>query len=174
MSILSGWWWLMITDWLCPPPPPGWQILAEKEEEQLGCQAFPRCSQVKGEPNLCESSLSGAWECSTADRGRRATEGMRALQDFCRPLRIQIWEVVRDWIAESGNCSVDVNTEELSFTLLCRHRLVMASVLKWIGVRQVDCGILHIAVKWMKSGLLIKCRRKYLKYATWLEIFTLK
>lgn len=105
-------------DWLTlSSASPGWQILAEKEEEQLGCKTFPRCSQVKGEPNHCESSFSGAWECSTADRGCRATEGMRPLQELCQPLRIQIWEVVRDWIAESGNCKMDVNTEDLSFTL---------------------------------------------------------
>lgn len=165
----------MITDWLglsthpspppLPPPTPlsGWQILAEKEEEQLGCQTVPWCSQVKGEPNHRESGLSWAWECSTADRGRRATEGMRALQERGQPLRIQIWELVSDWTAEQGKCKMDVRAEELPFTLssFCRRRLAMVSVLKGVAVRQVGCSELHITVRRMKSELPMKCRNKH-------------
>lgn len=162
--------WLMMTDWLIlSSASPGWQILAEKEEEQLGCQTFPWCSQVKGEPNHCESSLSGAWECSTADRGRRATEGMRALQERRRPLQIQIWEVVRG-CGELNQETVKWMSIQKSYHSLClliRCRLMMASVLTWIGVRQVDCSILHIWVRWIKSELLIKCRNKHFKYASW-------
>lgn len=74
---------------------PGWEVLAEEEEEQRGCQTLTWCPQVKGEPDHGPGSFPGAWECSVEDGGGRATEGVRPLQERCRPLRSQIWTTVR-------------------------------------------------------------------------------
>lgn len=94
----------VVFHWLSPallllffPISPGWQVLAEKEEEQHGCQTLTWRSQVKGEPDHRPSSFPRARERGAAVGGRRATEGVWPLQERCGSLWSQIWTTVRDF-----------------------------------------------------------------------------
>lgn len=95
---------------LCPPPP-GRKVLAAEEEEQRGCQALPGCPQVKGEPDHRESGVPGAREHGAEDRGGRAAQGVRPLQERGGTLRGQVWTPVRETASDqtpkcnSHNCA---------------------------------------------------------------------